>query len=132
MYQGLISTGAFQRKYNYFGQAGNNFKERYQGHKQSFENVKYRGSTTLSAKVWELKEKGKPFDIQWKILHTTRPYKAGMKSCDVCLLEKTRILLGRNGPDKLPKDTILLNRRTEVTSKCRPAQAEIHSGGRLP
>ena len=60
-----------------------------------------------------------PADIQWKILHTTKPYKAGMKSCDVCLLEKTRILLGRKGPEKLARDIILLNRRTEVTSKCR-------------
>ena len=102
-----------------FGHARNTFKERYQGHKQSFENPTYRGSTTLSAKVWDLKEKGFQPEIKWNILHTTRPYKAGMKSCDLCLLEKTRILLGRDGPEALPLSTILLNRRTEVTSKCR-------------
>ena len=119
VYQGLLSSGPRRPTYNYFGLAGNTFKERYQSHKTSFENPDYKGSTTLSTKFWELKEKGYPADIQWKILHTTKPYKAGMKSCDVCLLEKTRILLGRKGPEKLARDIILLNRRTEVTSKCR-------------
>ena len=82
-------------------------------------NSKYQGGTTLSTKVWELKDKGLPIDIKWNILHQTKPYKAGMKSCDVCLLEKTRILLGRNGPEELADNVILLNKRTEVTSKCR-------------
>ena len=85
----------------------------------SFENPNYKTSTTLSAKVWELREKGLPTEVKWNILHTTRPYKAGMKSCDLCLLEKTRILLGRRGPEKIDDNVVLLNRRTEVTSKCR-------------
>ena len=119
VYQNTLSSGPNKPVYNYFGLAGNTFKERYMGHKLSFENSTYRGSTTLSNKVWELKEKGLATDMTWKILHRTQPYKAGMKSCDVCLLEKTRILLGRNGPEKIPKDVILLNQRTEVTSKCR-------------
>ena len=42
-----------------------------------------------------------------------------MKSCELCLLEKTRILLGRKGPEKIDDNVVLLNRRTEVTSKCR-------------
>ena len=119
VYQGLLSSGPNTTKYNYFGHAGNNFKERYQSHKLSFENPNYKTSTTLSAKVWELREKGLPTEVKWNILHTTRPYKAGMKSCDLCLLEKTRILLGRRGPEKIDDNVVLLNRRTEVTSKCR-------------
>ena len=69
--------------------------------------------------MWELKDNGLPTDLKWNILHTTKPYKAGMKSCDLCLLEKTRILLGRDGPEKIPNNVILLNSRTEITSKCR-------------
>ena len=69
--------------------------------------------------VWDLKDKGHPVHLKWNILHTTKPYKAGMKTCDLCLLEKTRILLGRDGPEKIPNDVVLLNRRTEVTAKCR-------------
>ena len=90
VYQGLLSSSPTLPTYNYFGQAGNSFKERYQGHKSSFENPKYRGSTTLSAKVWDFKDKGHPVHLKWNILHTTKPYKAGMKTCDLCLLEKTR------------------------------------------
>ena len=119
VYQGLLSSGPATTSCNYFGLAGNTFKERYQGHKLSFENPNYRGSTTLSTKVWELKDNGLPTDLKWNILHTTKPYKAGMKSCDLCMLEKTRILLGRDGPEKIPNNVILLNRRTEITSKCR-------------
>ena len=119
VYQGLLSSSPTSPTYNYFGQAGNSFKERYQGHKSSFENPKYRRSTTLSAKVWDIKDRGHPVHLKWNILHTTKPYKAGMKTCDLCLLEKTRILLGRDGPEKIPNDVVLLNRRTEVTAKCR-------------
>ena len=73
----------------------------------------------MSTKVWELKDKGHPIELKWNILHTTQPYKAGMKTCDLCLLEKTRILLGRDGPEKIPNNVVLLNRRSEVTAKCR-------------
>ena len=119
VYQGLLSSGPLTQMFNYFGLTVNTFKERYMSHKQSFENPDYRGSTTLSSKVWELKDQGLPTEIKWRILHKTTPYQAGMKSCDLCLLEKTRILLGRKGPEEIPDDVILLNRRMEVTSKCR-------------
>ena len=61
VYQVLLSSSPTLPTYNYFGQAGNTFKERYQGHKLSFEDSNYRGSTTLSAKLWSSRTKVIPF-----------------------------------------------------------------------
>ena len=47
---------------SYVGQAGNTFKERYNNHKATFRNEKYRHSTELSKYIWCLKDKQEIFD----------------------------------------------------------------------
>ena len=112
-----------KKQWIYFGSTGNTFKERYAGHKQDLKN-QTRAGTTLSNKYWELKtsttRKPEEPTLKWKIIHTCHKLKAGMPICDVCLTEKTRILLQHEGPDpKPPPQAIILNQRNELFAKCR-------------
>lgn len=120
--KGLVYIGALtsgQKNWTYFGSTANTFKERYSGHKQDLENDK-RNGTALSNKVWELKKSNTPYTLSWKIAHRCHPLTAGMPTCDVCLTEKTRILLGHKGPQPtIPGNSTLLNRRSELYAKCR-------------
>ena len=110
-----------QDNFTYTGSTGNTFKERYNGHKQDLKNEN-RPGTTLSNKFWQLKREdpsARP-TITWEIINKCHQLKAGMTCCDVCLTEKTRLLLQHKGPPPKPPDnTIFLNRRTEIYAKCR-------------
>ena len=121
---GLVYTGTMSHKrknYTYCGSTGNTFKERYSNHKQDLKNQS-RAGTTLSSKFWELTTED-PSDIptiEWKIVNRCHTLKAGMPICDVCLTEKTRLLLGHEAPEpKPPPNTIFLNKRNEIYAKCR-------------
>ena len=112
----------FYHNYTYYGSTGNSFKERYNNHKHDLKNEASAG-TTLSNMFWQLKKspnvKENP-TIKWQIIHKCHPLKAGLPICDVCLTEKTRILLQHEGPEPKPPDnTIFLNQRLEIYSKCR-------------
>ncbi len=98
--------------YNYIGLTEGPFKTRFNGHKQALTHDKYRHSTELSKKVWELKDNNIPYNISWKILQQAHPYKGGGSRCDLCLSEKLHIL----------RNTKSLNKRSELVSKCRHAR----------
>ena len=57
-----------------------------------------------------------------------RPYPLACPWCDLCLTEKVVILLGHDGPEKIPRSTILLNRRTELLQKCRHMRKFTYAG----
>ena len=109
-----------KKQWVYFGSTGNTLKERFNNHKQDLRNRK-RAGTTLSNKYWELKTNTtEEPTIKWKVIHTCHKLKAGMPICDVCLTEKTRILLQHEGPDpKPPPNAIIMNQRNELFAKCR-------------
>ena len=108
MYQADVKTDASTKKY--IGSTGNTFKERWNGHKHSLKN-RDANSTALSSHVWALKDANKKHEITWSIRAKTGVYTAGAKFCDVCLTEKTHILLAD------PKES--LNVRTEILNTCR-------------
>ena len=74
--------------------------------------------TALSEKVWEIKDKGKTPVIKWDIVDRAYPYKAGANACDLCRAEKMHIAMGTKGFSKLPPGCIILNKRSEIMSKC--------------
>ena len=88
-----------------------NFKARYGGHKQNFKNWDQRKATALSKHVWE-EGLGIEPNLKWKILTSAPHYKAGGRSCNLCLTEKHLIM--RNS-----RDPAYLNRRAELSGKCR-------------
>ena len=110
IYEATITTAS--QVYNYIGLTVDTFKKRYQGHLSTFNNPKYRTSTRLSEKVWEMKESNTPFKTTWKIVRRGKSYSGGSRTCDLCLTEKVEILLRS-------KDPKLLNSRNELLGKCR-------------
>jgi len=96
---------------NYIGLTENRFKERWYQHKNSFKYENKALSTELSKHVWKLKKKGilEPI-LTWAIIDHASPYKNGSKLCDLCLTEKYHIITTKKK---------LLNKRTELVSKCR-------------
>ena len=122
--EGLVYTGTIDTKnnnYTYYGSTGNTFKERFNNHKQDL-NTETKTGTMLSNKYWELKKENPTEDpqIKWQIINKCHRLTAGTPICDVCLTEKSRILLQHKGPPPKPPDnTIFINQRSELFSKCR-------------
>ena len=69
-----------------------------------------KNKSELAKYIWSLKEKGKKYAIKWSVAKKARPYKNGMRFCDLCLTEKTLIAL--SDPD------VSLNKRNEILRKC--------------
>ena len=97
----------------YIGLTEKDFKTRWNAHKLSFNNRKYKNSTTLSTHVWELKETHNVAPtLKWSIMKHARSYSINTRSCALCLQEKYEIL-------NYPIKRNLLNKRSELISKCR-------------
>ena len=97
----------------YIGLTEKDFKTRWNSHKLSINNAKYKNSTSLSTYVWELIDKfNHTPSLKWSIIKSVKSYSANSQSCALCLQEKFEIL---NYPDK----EALLNKRSELIAKCR-------------
>ena len=91
----------------------NEWKKRYNNHKQSFSNKKYAKSTALSSYIWEVKDKQQtPPTLTWSIMKSVSAYSNLTKRCRLCLYEKFAII-------NYPNEHELLNKRSELISKCR-------------
>ena len=87
------------------------FKQRYTEHKLSLRNRNYSNSTELSRHIWTLKDNNTNFTINCSILATAPAYRNKSKRCHLCLTEKLYLVRA--------KKQSLLNKRTELISKCR-------------
>jgi len=101
----VMSTGMTA---SFIGIAANSFKERSANHKLSCNNLKYEYNTSLSKHIWGLNKINEPFTISWSIVSKAKPYNPVAKTCNLCLMEKTCILLS--------EDANLLNKRSERNS----------------
>eukprot|EP00116_Pleurobrachia_bachei_P019438 sb/3479700/ len=91
IYEATVKTNV--ESFTYVGLTSDTFKSRYNNHLCSFRNDRYRSSTTLSQKVWDLKDTGVEFKITWRIIKSTSSYQGGGRGkCDLCLSEKEEIL----------------------------------------
>ena len=97
----------------YYGLTQNEFKMRVSGHKTTFNHQKYKTSTTLSRKVWELKESTPPinFNIKFHIVKLAQSYTKESKTCLLCQAAKVFIAYSDHFST--------LNVRSELTGKCR-------------
>ena len=97
----------------YIGLTEGEWKKRHSGHKTSFKYKKLAKSTALSTYFWEIKEKEKIDPIlTWSILKSVPAYSNITKRCPLCLQEKLAII-------SYEKSEELLNKRSELISKCR-------------
>ena len=109
VYQANIFTSNERKEY--FGKAEGDFKLRYNNPTMSLTHEKHVNDTELSKYFWKLKEENADYNLKWRNKAHASPYKSGTRKCDLCLTEKN--IIGRSYPKKL------LNKRTELVSKCR-------------
>jgi hypothetical protein len=99
-------------KHAYTSLTENTFKQRFYQHTQSFRNSKYRHSTELSNKIWQLKDQDIDYTLEWSIMQSAAAYSNASKLCHLCLAEKLHIIQNMKHP-------ACINKRTELISKCR-------------
>ena len=89
------------------------FKTRYYKNSKSFWTKSYPNSTTLSSYVWEVKtDQNETPNLNWEIVWSVPAYSNIAKRCMLCLDEKLLI-------STYPNQEQLLNKRSELVSKCR-------------
>ena len=95
--------------------AEGDFKKRYYHHRKSFKNRLYESDTTLFKYIWEIRDKyvEEP-NLKWSIVKRVPSYSNIMKRGRLCLQEKFEII-------KYPRPHELLNKRSELVSKCHHA-----------
>ena len=109
VYEATVSTT--NQTNTYFGLAEGSFKSRYNNHTKSFRLRRYEHDIELSKHIWSLKDSNIEFNLKWRIKTKATPCKCGSRKCDLCLAEKVAIAWF--------KGVGLLNKRTELISKCR-------------
>ena len=106
--EGIVYKATLPDNKTYIGNTGDTFKKRYYNHKSSFQNERYKNSTTLSTYIWD--NQINTADIHWSIVVSAEPIKAGQNTCALCLAEKFEILRAN--------DTLSLNKRNEIAHRC--------------
>ena len=94
----------------YIGSTYSSFKQRFYGHKSSFQDPEKENSTKLSRYIWKLKRKKQNYHISWKILRKSKQKIPNTKFCNLCNLERLEIATA------IKKN--LLNARNELITKC--------------
>ena len=88
------------------------FKKRYNNQSNSFRHKWYSKDTTLSKYIWGIKEEYNEMPtLKWSIVKYVLLYSNISKKCLLCLQEKLEIV----------DQDHLLNKRSELISKCRHA-----------
>ena len=101
----------------YYGASDGEFQNRYNNQTNSFRNQGYENKTELSKHNWQLKRNGTESNLKWNIAAYATPYRCGTRRCDLCLTEK--YIIARASQNNL------LNKRTELISKCRHRNKNI-------
>ena len=109
IYKATISSG--NKRDLYYGSCSTAFKKPFNNHSSLFRHQRLEKSTELSKRVWEHKNKGRNYQIQWSVIKEAAPYRCGARICSLCLAEKLQIIKAK--PERL------LNKRSELISKCR-------------
>ena len=96
---------------NYNGLTENTFKDLFYKYRNFFKYESKVNSTELSNHFWDMKRKSieKPI-MHLPVIHHAKPYKNWSKRCKLCLNYKYHILASSFN---------LINKRTELISKCR-------------
>ena len=99
----------------YIGGTGD-FRKRYSsGHLRDLRHERYRHSTRLSSYVWELKDEGTPYTIEWFVVD--RGAKHNGRRCNLCLKEAYYILYRSENNEHGPQ-MCSVNRRQEIFTPC--------------
>ena len=111
VYKATVKIENSDENKQYLGLTSYPFKTRFNSHLYSFRSEKQAQNTGLSKFIWKLKSEQKNFDIKWEIAAIAPSYSTESKKCNLCLTEKTLILLASSNNS--------LNQRHEILNKCR-------------
>ena len=95
----------------YYGSTAGKFITRYHVHKGSLKHRNSQNKTSLSNKVWELRDAGHQPEVKFSIMKTAPSADTCASRCQLCLCEKKHILYDN--------DPLMLNSRDEIFSRCR-------------
>ena len=95
----------------YIGMTKDPFKTRYRNHTKSFRLRKYETETKLSEHIWEIKDRGNDFSVQWKIIDRGKRYSPVSGICQLCTREKYYLIF--------KSELCSLNKRNELGAHCR-------------
>ena len=108
IYQARVKSNNTEE--TYIGLTSTTFKSRLGNHHKAMKNSKYRHDTALSLHIWDLKDKGEEFEVDWKFIGRANPFSPISRLCNLCTLEKYHILFNPNQAS--------LNKREEFTNFC--------------
>ena len=112
IYKCIASTSVNPDKV-YLGTAEREFKKRYYDHNKSFRHPSYANETTRSKYVWKIKDKYNEMpSLNWSVVKSVTGYSNILKRYLLCLHGKFEIV-------NYPNQEELLNKRSELISKCR-------------
>ena len=94
----------------YVGLTSNTFKSRLGNHRKAMKNERYRYDTTLSSHIWDIKDRGGEFEVEWKLIDRAQTFSPITGICNLCTIEKYHILFNPN--------LATLNKREEFTNFC--------------
>ena len=84
---------------------------------KSIVNEKYKHETCLSSYVWNLKENGNNFKINWSIIERATTFSPVTQRCNLCLREKYHLIINT--------DLYKINSRNEFGCLCRHMRGKL-------
>ena len=116
VYKATVTETVSGMKEIYTGMTANRFKDRWYGHNSDMNNPGNKG-TRLSAHIWELKDKGTDYDVEWDFIDRAPSFNPITRKCRLCLKEKFHIMYSKEGST--------LNKRQEIFNTCRHRKQKL-------
>ena len=111
VYSAKVTENSSGQSETYTGLTSRTFMTRRKEHLRDFEDPDSRVSSKLSGHIWDLKDKGLSYTLNWSILDRAPPFNTTKRKCMLCLTEKYHIMYDREHSS--------LNKRSEVFNTCR-------------
>ena len=111
VYRATVTETATGKIETYTGLTGGKFKDRWYKHSSDMRKERDRNNTSLSAHVWELKERNINYTLKWDFIESAPTFNPVSKKCRLCLKEKFHIMYNHSNST--------LNKRQEIFNTCR-------------
>ena len=112
IYESHITSNQLNYKQKiYIGTAETDLKHRFNDHTKSLNLEHYENETELSKEYWAIKRNHFTPIVTWRIIRKCAPFNTTKRKCYLCLNEKLEMASY--------KGDNLLNKRSELTNKCR-------------
>ena len=95
IYQASVTTTDDGHSEHYVG-VTNHFKSRFGGHRSDLNHSEGRKNSTLAKYVWDLKDAGRQFDVNWRIIDRGATWSNVTRRCQLCDKEKFYIIYKRD------------------------------------